>query len=80
MPYLEPFGCAEPAPGFHKCFGYNMFTQGDIWCRARKDAFTPVNAIAQSTETKDVNKLTLRCTSQQPFGDDVSAYTRCAAA
>jgi hypothetical protein len=57
-----------------------MFTHENIWHRSRAAAFPYEYAVARSIEKKDVTKLAFRDTSQLPIGDDVSAYTRCAAA
>lgn len=46
-----------------------MKTSGTIQEQPRTHMYTQ---LAQFIETKDVTRHALRCTSQQPFGDDVS--------
>jgi hypothetical protein len=47
---------------------------------AQSHVFTLGNRKAQPTESKHVIKRKLWVALQFPIGDDVSAYTRCAAA
>ena len=70
---LEALGCFHGVTGFCK-------PPPLIQMLSTSPAFTAGNAKTQAIESKHVINRELWVALQFPFGDDVSAYTRCEAA